>query len=210
MEQFEPIELKNLKLIVSQKDYEILRYIDQNKSIILEKLHKDLNIPKTTLNYHIRRLEKYHLLEIEARLGRVRPIKLTEKGKSYVPKKSLEVENQILKLNRDLVENSVKNHLEIIILSMLSEKPMSGYDIIKETFEKYNILLTQGIVYPFLYSLKEEGILQVEFLKGDMRTKIYSATQKGKQIIKKRIDDFIEAEEYILNSIKKMESYVYI
>jgi len=117
-------------------------------------------------------------------------------------KKSLEVENQIF--NKDLqVEDIVKNHLEIIILSMLAERPMCGYDLIKEIFAKYNVFLSQGTVYPFLYSLKEEGILQVEFLKGDMRTKIYTVTQEGKQIIEKKVREFTEAEEYILDSIKR-------
>jgi len=122
-------------------------------------------------------------------------------------KKSLEVKNQILNRDRQ-VEDIVKNHLEIIILSMLSERPMCGYDLIKEIFAKYNVFLSQGTVYPFLYSLKEEGILKAEFLKGDMRTKIYSVTQEGKQIIEKRVYEFIEVTEYFLNSIRKIGSYV--
>lgn len=100
-------------------------------------------------------------------------------------------------------ENIIKNHLEIIVLSMLSYKPMSGYGIIKEIFARYNVFLSQGTVYPLLYSLKEDGIIQTVFTKGDMRTKRYSYTQEGKRIMEKRIDEFIEAEEYFLNSIKR-------
>jgi DNA-binding PadR family transcriptional regulator len=103
----------------------------------------------------------------------------------------------------ELTENIVKNHLEIIVLSMLSSKPMSGYGIIKEIFERYNVFLSQGTVYPLLYSLKEEGIIQAMLAKGNMRTKIYSYTQEGKLIMEKRIDEFIKAEEYFLNSIKR-------
>ncbi|MBU4077932.1 MAG: PadR family transcriptional regulator [Euryarchaeota archaeon] len=105
-------------------------------------------------------------------------------------------------------EDIVKNHLEIIVLSMLSDRPMSGYDLIKEIFARYNVFLSQGTVYPLLYSLKEEGILHAEFTKGDMRTKRYSPTQEGKRIIEKKINEFMVAEEYFLNSIKKRESYV--
>lgn len=115
----------------------------------------------------------------------------------------VEVEHPILYINTDRPD-IVKSHLEIIILSLLFEKPMCGYDLIKRIFEKYNVLLSQGTVYPFLYSMKEEGILHAEFMKGNMRTKRYSPTQEGKQIIKRRLDEFIEAEEYILNSLKKL------
>lgn len=115
------------------------------------------------------------------------------------------VEHPILYINTDRPD-IVKSHLEIIILSLLFEKPMCGYDLIKEIFGKYNVLLSQGTVYPFLYSMKEEGILHAEFMKGNMRTKRYSPTEEGKQKIKKRLDEFINAEEYILNSIRK--SYV--
>lgn len=104
-------------------------------------------------------------------------------------------------------EDIVKSQLEIIVISMLSNRKMSGYDLIKEIFARYNVFLSQGTVYPLLYSLKEEGILHAEYTKGDMRTKRYSPTQEGKQIIEKKINEFIEVEEYFLNSIKKRESY---
>jgi len=117
-----------------------------------------------------------------------------------------EIEHPLLKTNPH-VEDIVKSHLEIIILKMISRRPMCGYDLIKEIFANYNVLLSQGTVYPFLYSLKEEGILHAEFMKGNMRTKRYSPTQEGKQMIEKKLDEFIRAEEYILNSIRKGETY---
>ncbi len=118
----------------------------------------------------------------------------------------LDFEN--LNLNpKTLTEDIVKSHLEIIVLSMLSEKPMSGYDIIKEIFTKYNVLLSQGTVYPLLYSLKEDGIMQSMFTKGDMRTKRYFYTQDGKQATQEKIKEFIYAMEYFLVSIKR-ETYV--
>ncbi len=104
------------------------------------------------------------------------------------------------KLNR-YIENIVKNHLEIIVLSMLSEKPMCGYDLIRDIFAKYNVLLSQGTVYPLLYSLKDEGIVQPKFTKGDMRTKRYSITDEGRQNVEKKIYEFVEAEIYVLDSI---------
>lgn len=104
---------------------------------------------------------------------------------------------------REVNEDIVKSHLEIIIISMLSERSLCGYDLIKEIYARYNVFLSQGTIYPLLYSLKEKGIVQAEYAKGDMRTKRYTTTQEGKHIIEKRINDFIEAEESFLNSIKR-------
>ncbi|MCZ7382110.1 MAG: PadR family transcriptional regulator [Candidatus Methanoperedens sp.] len=118
----------------------------------------------------------------------------------------LNIENP--KLIADIpADDIVKNHLEVIILSMLIEKSMCGYDLIKEIFSRYNVLISQGTVYPLLYSLKEEGILHVESMKGDMKTKRYSVAPEGRPSIEKKIDEFIRAEESVLNSIRKGGTY---
>ncbi len=100
-------------------------------------------------------------------------------------------------------EEIVKKQIEIAVLSMLSDRPMSGYDIIKEIFAIYNVLVSQGTIYSLLYTLKDEGILHVGFAKGDLREKIYSCTQEGKQDVDRRLAEFIETEEHFLNSIRK-------
>lgn len=114
----------------------------------------------------------------------------------------VDISHPLLKMNPH-IEGIVKNHLEIIILEMLSKEPLCGYDIIKQIFSKYNVFLSQGTVYPVLYSLKRDNILQVEFAKGNMRTKKYSVTKDGKPTIEKRLNEFITAEEYILKSIRR-------
>lgn len=101
-----------------------------------------------------------------------------------------------------VMEDIVKNHLEVLILKLLYERPMCGYEIIKDIHSKYNVSLSLGTVYPFLYSLKKEGIVNIQFTRGDMRTKIYFATAEGRKVIEKRIDEFISIEEYILDAIK--------
>lgn len=99
------------------------------------------------------------------------------------------------------VERIIKTNLEIVILSILRDRSMCGYDIIKSIFEKYNIFLSQGTVYPLLYSLKEQGILQAEFDRGNMRSKIYSISKDGKETTKDRLNEFIRAKEYVIRSI---------
>lgn len=119
----------------------------------------------------------------------------------------LEVEHPLLKIH-PCIEDIIKSHLEIIILKLLSNRAMCGYDLIKEIYSRYSVLISQGTVYPFLYSLRESGIIQVEPMKGNMRTKLYSVTEEGKHIIEKRFNEFIETEEYFLKSIRNMGQYV--
>jgi DNA-binding PadR family transcriptional regulator len=114
----------------------------------------------------------------------------------------LEVEPPKLNTNR-VKENIVKSHLEIIVLTLLAETPMSGYDLTKEICAKYNVFLNQGTVYSLLYCLKDENIIRTECMRGDMRTKRYCIIHEAKPIIEKRLEEFIETEDYILNSIKK-------
>ena len=101
------------------------------------------------------------------------------------------------------IEKIVKNNLDLIVLYMLKDTPMCGYDVIREIFERYNIFLSQGTVYPLLYSLKGDGILQVEYDMGNMRTKIYTVTERGMETVNERLTEFIEANEYIIDSIKE-------
>ncbi len=110
-----------------------------------------------------------------------------------------------IKKKRWLMEDIIKSHLEVLILKLLYERPMCGYEMIKEIHSKYNVLLSVGTVYPFLYSLKKEGIVNILYVKGDMRTKIYFATAEGRKVIEKRIEEFICMEEYILDAIRTGE-----
>jgi PadR family transcriptional regulator, regulatory protein PadR len=101
------------------------------------------------------------------------------------------------------IDKIIKTNREIFIMSSLLEKPMCGYDIIKEIFLKCNVFLSQGTVYPVLYSLEEEGILYAEYSKGDMRSKKYSLTLKGKDIAQKNIDEFVKSINHLTFLIQR-------
>lgn len=101
------------------------------------------------------------------------------------------------------MDKIVKANREILALSMLCQKPLCGYDLIKEIFEEYNVLLSQGTVYPILYSLEEDGLLRAEYSKGNMRTKLYSITPEGKTVADKKINAFIKAIENLLIFLKR-------
>jgi DNA-binding PadR family transcriptional regulator len=78
---------------------------------------------------------------------------------------------------------------------------MCGYNVIKEIFLKLNVLLSQGNVYPILHSLEEEGILRVEFTKGNMRSKLYFIVPEQRETIQKNVDLFVKAMDDLAHMI---------
>ena len=99
------------------------------------------------------------------------------------------------------VDRIIKTDLDLVILCILRDKPMCGFDLIKSIFEKYDVFLSQGAVYPLLYKLKDQGILQAEFDRGNMKSKIYSITTNGEEIVNDRLGEFVRAGEYVRTSI---------
>ena len=66
-------------------------------------------------------------------------------------------------VSQETTETFVKNNLEIITLYLLGKKPMCGYDVIKTISQQFRCFLSQGTVYPLLYSLENKGILKIQF-----------------------------------------------
>jgi DNA-binding PadR family transcriptional regulator len=123
---------------------------------------------------------------------------------AFMVRRSIEFEEKIpiafesQEYYKKIIERIIKVNRDIIILSELLDEQMCGYDLIKEIFSRSDVFLSQGTVYPVLYSLEEEGLLQAEFSKGDMRAKKYSLTPKGREVAHSRIDEFAKALEQVL------------
>jgi PadR family transcriptional regulator PadR len=115
-------------------------------------------------------------------------------------KKSNELEYEEYK---KFVDRILKANKEIFVLLVLANKPMCGYDVIKEIFFSCNVFLSQGNVYPILYSLEEEGMLRAEFTKGNMRSKLYSIAPGQRETIQNKIDLFVKAMESMLFFVKR-------
>jgi PadR family transcriptional regulator PadR len=100
------------------------------------------------------------------------------------------------------LDKIIKANREIIVLSILIDKPMCGYDLIKEVFAKSQVFLGQGTVYPILYSLEEEGLLRAEFGRGNMRSKRYHITPEGKLVVEMKLKSFVRALSYVSNLVQ--------
>ena len=103
---------------------------------------------------------------------------------------------------RKAVEKIVKKHLETIILSLLLRSPMCGYDLIRTIYQRYHTFLSQGTVYPLLYDLERHGLLSI-VKSGSPRSKVYAVTDSGREEAKTKINDFISAQKYLLESIQR-------
>ncbi|MDI6917929.1 MAG: PadR family transcriptional regulator, partial [Thermoplasmatales archaeon] len=102
-------------------------------------------------------------------------------------------------VSQETTETFVKNNLEIITLCLLSKKPLCGYDVIKTISQQFRCFLSQGTVYPLLYSLENKGILKVE---RNAKAKIYYLTEEGKKIVGRKIDEFKTAHQHMLGLIE--------
>lgn len=91
----------------------------------------------------------------------------------------------------ELLKGSVKH----IILSVLSNEDMYGYDIIKAIEAKSGavIVLGEGNVYPALHELEKKGYLSSYWVKqktGPDR-KYYHVTRKGKKELDKGLKSWL-------------------
>jgi DNA-binding PadR family transcriptional regulator len=102
-----------------------------------------------------------------------------------------------IEAHHEFMERLVKTNMDVLMLSMLSNEPMSGYDIIKKIASVSGVLLNQGTVYSALSLLEEEGILEARHERGNMRIKIYHITLARREHANETIKQFEDALYYI-------------
>ena len=75
--------------------------------------------------------------------------------------------------------------LDLLILKAVSLGPLHGYGVLLriEQISRGALLVEQGALYPALYRLEEQGLLDTEWGVSDnnRRAKFYSLTAKGKK-----------------------------
>jgi DNA-binding PadR family transcriptional regulator len=84
-------------------------------------------------------------------------------------------------ISRELKERIVKNFADIIILKALREEPLNGYAVILLIHRKFNILLSPGTIYSFLYQLERKKLLEASFYQN---ARCYRLTEKGEEFLK--------------------------
>lgn len=86
--------------------------------------------------------------------------------------------------------------IDALILSMLAQKPMYGYQLIKETGEKSGgvFKFREGTLYPALHRLERRKLIQGKWqllAKGQQR-KYYYITEKGLKALGQRKAEWLK------------------
>jgi PadR family transcriptional regulator, regulatory protein PadR len=94
---------------------------------------------------------------------------------------------------------SLKGHLDLLILAVLADGPRHGYSIIEELRSRSDDVfdLAEGTVYPVLHRLELAGMLRSEWSQaGGRRRRSYSLTAAGRAKLveeKSTWDEFVRA-----------------
>lgn len=100
-------------------------------------------------------------------------------------------------ISAKILERSVKDNLRILILSILSKRETSGYEIIKAMGRNFKVRLSPGTIYPLLYSLQEEGLIEIKDNTKNAKRKNYGPTENGRNLIEKEIIEFCTVKGYL-------------
>lgn len=84
--------------------------------------------------------------------------------------------------------NSLRGHLETMILSVLEDTNAHGFEILRrlEIAGCGALRMKEGSLYPALYRLEEQGCLRSQWEQGETsrrgpQRKVYQLTKKGKR-----------------------------
>lgn len=87
-------------------------------------------------------------------------------------------------LETDIIRATIRGFSRVIILWLITQKPMSGYGITKELKRLTGQNFHSGVVYPLLYELEENGLIAGKWVqKRRRRIKYYSITREGTELL---------------------------
>jgi PadR family transcriptional regulator len=84
---------------------------------------------------------------------------------------------------------TLKGHLDMLLLATLSEGPGHGYAVIESLRQRSRGLfdLPEGTIYPALHRLEDQGLLHSRWSEDSARRKrVYQLTPKGRLALSKR------------------------
>ena len=99
---------------------------------------------------------------------------------------------------------SLKGHLDALVLAVLADGPRHGYAVIEELKRRSggSLSLPEGTVYPALHRLEAAGLLSSTWSKqSGRRRRVYELTRRGQRELGQRRTewrDFSRAVEAVL------------
>ncbi|WP_454191439.1 PadR family transcriptional regulator [Paenibacillus sp. Marseille-Q7038] len=95
-----------------------------------------------------------------------------------------------MSVNKELLKGSTV----ILLLTVLNEREMYGYELIKEIENKSDevFAMKEGTLYPILHNLESEGLLNAYWSQQDGRKrKYYQITDEGKRKLQEKKNEWI-------------------
>ncbi|RLL41276.1 PadR family transcriptional regulator [Oceanobacillus piezotolerans] len=108
--------------------------------------------------------------------------------------------------NRELVKGSTS----LLVLQLLQERDMYGYELVKEMDRRSNhkLQMKEGTLYPALHKMEKQGYIvsyKEEQEKGPAR-KYYRITDEGTDILAERTSEWHRYVQVMNNLIGRSES----
>ena len=94
---------------------------------------------------------------------------------------------------------------ELLLLRLLNEKEMYGYELVRSIKQVTNeaITLGEGVIYPVLHSLERNGALKSKRKAVNGRTRVYYAlTKKGRDRLSKLRDDWTRIQGGVATALE--------
>lgn len=99
-----------------------------------------------------------------------------------------------------MLGESLKGHLDLLLLAILSEGPAHGYAVIESLRQRSGGLfdLPEGTIYPALHRLENQGLLCSRWSEDSLRRKrIYQLTFKGQGALSNRQEEWKKFSEAV-------------
>lgn len=106
------------------------------------------------------------------------------------------LETAVLKRMRGRI---IKDFMDVLILSELRKRPMSGYNVIEFIHNKFGLLVSSGTVYSLLYSLEREKLIEGMW---NERKRVYRLTEKGEKTIRAILNGNEQIQGFMTSLLK--------
>ncbi len=91
-----------------------------------------------------------------------------------------------------MARETLKGHLDMLILATLEPGALHGYAVIERLRERSKgvFALPEGTVYPVLHRLEARGLLASTWTRGARRRRVYRLTAPGRRSLVKQQRDW--------------------
>ncbi|WP_042220598.1 PadR family transcriptional regulator [Oceanobacillus manasiensis] len=108
--------------------------------------------------------------------------------------------------NRELVKGSTS----LLVLQLLEERDMYGYELVKEMDQRseHNLQIKEGTLYPALHKLEKQEYIECYWQnqeKGPAR-KYYRITEQGKEMLEEKTSEWHRYVQVMNNLIRRNET----